>query len=43
MADSIRVKILNSTDKQIIKDTVFACADYTFNGDDIELPTISLP
>lgn len=43
MSDSIRVKILNSTDNQIIKDTVFSCADYTFNGDDIELPTITLP
>lgn len=43
MADSIRVKIIEPIEKQVIKDTVFTCADYTFNGDDIELPTITLP
>lgn len=43
MPDSIRVKILNPTDKQVVKDTVFSCEDYSFNGDDIELPTITIP
>ncbi len=43
MADSVRVTILNTSDKQVLKDTVFSCEDYMFNGDNIELPTITLP
>lgn len=42
-ADSISVKILNSTDMKVLKDTIFSFEEYNFIGDDIELPTITLP
>lgn len=43
MADSIRVQIINLSDRQKLSDTVFSCEDYNFNGDNIELPTITIP
>lgn len=43
ISDSIRVTILNTADKKVLKDTVFSCEEYMFNGDNIELPTITLP
>ena len=43
ISDSIRVTILNTSDKKVLKDTVFSCEEYIFNGNDIELPTITLP
>jgi len=43
MPDSFRVTIYKGNDNQVLKDTFFSCDDYIFNGDDIELPTITLP
>jgi len=43
LPESIRIKIINMSTRQDVKDTVFKCYDFNYNGDDIELPTIAIP
>lgn len=42
LPESIRIKIIDTSNMQV-KDTVFKCYDYNYNGDDIELPKIVIP
>jgi hypothetical protein len=40
--NSIQIIVINSTNAEILKDTIIKCPDLTYNGNDIELPTLTI-